>query len=253
MNNKGGYSLLELEFLELISYFKMRLSKEHPKSFLRMKEKNDEMDELENIEHTIHEFAKWKENNENKDLKVHEEQWNTMVEVICPECKSHLNLKPVGEIQLDDGMTYFQFYCQDCYLNFESLVPNNNTEALIEYYQNILTNKKDYSDDKRKEINYNIFFNRTKNDLNRLKTAYGMEMKNKKIMNLRYEGYLDVLNKDIAKYRLNKIITSKRWYRFKHYFHIRIDDFMERMRENSYKKPPKQNQSRHWEDRNRYY
>lgn len=251
MNNEGVYSLLELEFLNLISYFKMRLSKEHPKSRYRIMVKNNEMAALEEREHAIHEFAKWKDESKNHDLKVHEEQWNTMVEVICPECKSHLNLKPVGEIQLDDGMTYFQFYCEDCYLNFESLIPNNNTEALIEYYQNIITNKKDYCNDKRKEIQYNIYFNRTKNDLNRLKTSYGIELKNKKIMSLRYEGYLDVLNNDIKTYRLDKAITSKRWYRFKHYFHIRIDDFIERMRENSYKKPP--NQNRHWEKGNRYY
>jgi hypothetical protein len=240
MNNEGVYGLLELEFLDLISYFKNRLSKEHPKSVSNIKEKQNQLDELDNVEQTIHEFAKWKKDSENYDLKVHEEKLNTMVEVICPQCKSHLNLKPVGEIQLDDGMTYFQFYCQDCYLNFESLVPSNNTEALIEYYQNILTNKKDFGDDKRKQIKYDAYIIKTRNDLNRLKTTYGMEKKDNKIMNLRYEGYLEVLNNDIKILRLNKMITSNRWYRFKHYFYIRIDDFFQRLAD---KKSPKKSEN----------
>jgi hypothetical protein len=79
----------------------------------------------------LYEFAKSVFEYRNEKATNEHAKWNTSHNVVCPDCKEKLHLKPLGEIKLDDDLTYFQFYCKKCLMNFESKKPNNDDDLIL--------------------------------------------------------------------------------------------------------------------------
>ncbi|MEI6815174.1 MAG: hypothetical protein WCL14_01090 [Bacteroidota bacterium] len=205
----------ELEMLELIKYFKERLLIENPKSISGL------MDGWIKLEEVINYWARWKADKEYLKLNGNEYKWDKTVEVICPECKNHLNLKPVGEIMLEDGHTYLQFYCDSCYLNFESDAPNMDDESLMAYYENIIENK-DMDKAIRKSRSHVQHIFKTKAALNKLRTEHDKAIAENERMTIAYQNYLDGLELDIASLRYKKKITKSFLFKIVNFWRVNM-------------------------------
>src|SRR5580700_229123 len=120
----------EKEFFDYYKRLKELLKNTVPWNREADRFQKDQIDLLGKVRDHLHRFAKDAyEHRTEKATKEHT-KWNTYHNVICPDCKTNLQLKPIGEIILDDELMYFQFYCKKCSLNFESLRPNNDDDLI---------------------------------------------------------------------------------------------------------------------------
>jgi len=131
------YAEEEKEFLDYYKRLKELLKDTVPWNGEADRFQKDQINLLGQFRDHIHRFAKDAYELRNRKSTLEHSKWNTYHNVNCPECKSKLQLKPIGEIKLDDDLMYFQFYCKKCSMNFESDKPNNDDD-LVTWYENKL-------------------------------------------------------------------------------------------------------------------
>jgi hypothetical protein len=210
---KDSEGSIESEYLEMINFFKDYTAHLKPATLTAMTRKNVQIAYWERAEKTFRRFVKWREIDSLTDEDKKIQLLDKSVEVVCPECKSKMNLRPVGEIILDDGLPYFQFYCWDCFLNFEAKKPNN-TDALIVYYRNIIEDK-DVSINKNMQKEYQDSVKHISSFLKKMEILSEKRKMNKLELKTHRENYLEFLRNDIVRLRLekNKILFPKSKFR----------------------------------------
>jgi hypothetical protein len=121
----------EQELIDLIKYFRdMVLINEETPPYNRLI-LQEEIDYLNSEITTIIQFAKGKtEYRKAKELE-HYNKWNTKIDQKCPWCKKMVFSNALGEIKMDDGFTYSQYFCPSCHMNFEGSEPNNNNDMIL--------------------------------------------------------------------------------------------------------------------------
>ncbi len=121
----------ENELLELLTYFKGMIVIDDATPLYNRLILQEEMDHLNNQITDITDFAK--EHTAFRNIMDAEriKNWTTRKTIECPHCKTEYSMIPVGEIMLDDGLTYFQYYCDRCFMNFEANQPNNTPDMIV--------------------------------------------------------------------------------------------------------------------------
>src|ERR1035437_4962793 len=121
----------EKELIGLIKYFlDMVLINEETPAYNRLI-LQEEIDYLNNEINIITQFAKGKTEYRKAVELEHHKKWNTKINLNCPWCKAKIFVNALGEIKMDDGFTYAQYYCQSCKMNFESTEPNNLHDMIL--------------------------------------------------------------------------------------------------------------------------
>src|ERR1039458_5428502 len=199
---KDSDDSIESEYADMIKFFKDYAADLKPSTSAAIMRKNVQIAYWETAERTFRSFVKWSETDNITDEDKKNQLLDKSVEVVCPECKSKMNLRPVGEINLDDGLPYFQFYCWECYLNFEAKKPNT-TEALIVYYRNIIEDK-EVAINKGMEKEYHDSVTHIKSLLNRLESVSAKKKVNKQAMKTYRDSYLEFLRNEMIRLRIEK-------------------------------------------------
>lgn len=191
----------EGELIELLKYFRNMVlinNETPPYNRLILQEEIDYFDGEINI---ITRFAKAKTEFGKLIELENYKKWNTKLHLSCPWCKTRIFVNALGEIKMDDGFTYAQYYCESCKMNFESEEPNNLHDYIL-YMDKYLAylSKPDKNGRTQQQIK-GISFEYMKKE-----RKYIVELKEKEKKKIKETKETEDTNNEFMKYVLNELI-----------------------------------------------
>jgi len=191
----------EKELIDLLRYFRdMVLINEATPPYNRLI-LQEEIDYFDGEIDTITKFAKGKTEYRAAMELVQYKKWNTPVDLECPWCKKMVFSNALGEIKMDDGFTYSQYYCQECKMNFEDPEPNNLHDYILFTDKYIAYLSKPDKNGRTQQKIQGISFEEMKR-----KRDYLAELREKEKKSIKENKEAEEANNVFMKYVLNELI-----------------------------------------------